>query len=138
MIDAYFEYAFGQLSYRGLRFEHEVLEEENHQGAAVMNYTDALTPYTRSIEHKHFVFGTQPKTVVTKEYSLDRQPGMEPYYPVNDAANQALYGRYAEAAETETRERGTIFLGRLAKYAYYDMDQAILAALEAAEKELGV
>ncbi|AEF86867.1 UDP-galactopyranose mutase [Treponema primitia ZAS-2] len=136
MIDAYFEYALGQLHYRSLRFEHEVLDEENHQGVGVVNYTDAQTPYTRSIEHKHFVYGTQPKTVVTKEYSLEWQPGMEPYYPVNDAANQALYGRYAEAAKAETRDRGTIFLGRLAKYAYYDMDQAILASLEAAEKEL--
>jgi UDP-galactopyranose mutase len=137
-IDAYFDHVFGLLHYRSLRFDHAVLDEENCQGVAVVNYTDSATPYTRSIEHKHFVFGKQQKTIITREYSLEWQPGMEPYYPVNDEVNQALYSTYAEAAAAETREKGTVFLGRLAKYAYYDMDRVIFAALEAAEKELGV
>jgi UDP-galactopyranose mutase len=138
MIDAYFGYKYGALEYRSLRFETEVLEEENHQGVAVMNYTDAGTEYTRVVEHKHFVPGSGrsggARTVVTREYPQAWRPGLEPYYPVNDEKNNALYRRYAEAAK---KERGVLFLGRLARYAYLDMDQAIAAALEAAEAEPG-
>ena len=133
-IDAYFDDVFGPLAYRGLRFETKKMELENYQGVAVMNYTDRETPYTRSIEHKHFVFGTQPVTYVTWEYPQEWQPGQEPYYPVNDAENQALYGRYAALA---AKEPNVIFGGRLAAYTYYDMDQVIGAALAAVKKELG-
>ena len=127
MIDAYFNYRFGQLEYRGLRFETERFEEENHQGVAVMNYTDRETSYTRSIEHKHFEFGKQPVTWVTKEYPAEWKPGEEAYYPVNDDKNQALYARYAELAK---REKNVIFGGRLAEYKYYDMDDVIKSALD--------
>lgn len=133
-IDAYFQYQFGKLEYRSLRFETEVLEEENYQGVAVVNYTDRETPYTRVIEHKHFAFGTQPKTVITREYPVTWEEGMEPYYPVNDEKNQALYQRYAQLAE---REEKVHFGGRLGGYQYYDMDKVIRAAMEAAKKELG-
>jgi UDP-galactopyranose mutase len=133
-LDAYFGYKYGGLEYRSLRFETETLDEENHQGVAVMNYTDVEPPYTRAIEHKHFAFGKQPKTVVTREYPLSWEPGREPYYPVNDRANTALYARYAKDAG---EERKVIFLGRLARYAYLDMDQAIAASLEAADREFG-
>lgn len=129
-IDAYYQYQFGKLEYRSLRFESEVLDEENHQGVAVVNYTDRETPYTRIIEHKHFEFGTQPKTVITREYPADWQEGMEAYYPVNDEKNQALYKRYAELAEGEPH---VIFGGRLAEYKYYDMDKVIASALSRAE-----
>jgi UDP-galactopyranose mutase len=134
MIDAYFGYKYGALEYRSLRFETEVLDEENHQGVAVMNYTDVEPAYTRVIEHKHFVFGKQGKTVITREYPQNREPGLEPYYPVNDEENSKLYGQYAEEA---VKEKGVLFLGRLARYAYMDMDQAVAAALEAADGELG-
>ena len=134
MIDAFFDYRYGGLEYRSLRFEHSVLDEENHQGVAVMNYTGLERPYTRIIEHKHFVFGGQPKTVVTREYPQDWRPGLEPYYPVNDEKNGSLYTRYREEARKEDK---VIFLGRLARYTYCDMDQAITAALEAARAELG-
>lgn len=127
-IDAYFQYRLGQLEYRGLRFETERLEEENHQGVAVMNYTDRETPYTRSIEHKHFEFGTQPVTYVTKEYPTDWKPGEEAYYPVNDDRNQTLYRQYAALAK---QERQVVFGGRLAEYKYYDMDDVIASALTA-------
>lgn len=100
-IDEYFDYKLGRLEYRGLRFETERLEEVNHQGVAVMNYTDRETPYTRSIEHKHFEFGTQPVTYVTKEYPADWQPGKEAYYPVNNERNQKLYCQYAALAAEE-------------------------------------
>ena len=126
-IDAYFGYALGTLAYRGLRFETERLEEENHQGVAVMNYTAREIPYTRIIEHKHFEFGTQPITYITREYPADWHPGEEAYYPVNDAENQALYARYAALAK---KEDGTIFGGRLAEYRYYDMDDVIRRALD--------
>ncbi|MBQ6830392.1 MAG: UDP-galactopyranose mutase [Clostridia bacterium] len=125
-IDAYFDYCFGELEYRTVRFETEVLDQENYQGVAVMNYTDRDTPYTRIIEHKHFEFGTQPKTVISKEYSTAWTGGMEPYYPVNDDKNQALYAQYAALAE---KERNTLFGGRLAEYKYYDMDKVIASAL---------
>lgn len=126
-IDAYFEYCFGPLEYRSLRFETERLEGENHQGVAVMNYTDRETPYTRSIEHKHFEFGKQPITYVTKEYPADWKPGDEAYYPVNDEKNQKLYAQYAELAK---KEKNVIFGGRLAEYKYYDMDDVIKRALD--------
>jgi UDP-galactopyranose mutase len=135
MLDAYFGYKYGALEYRSLRFETETLDEENRQGVAVMNYTDAEPSYTRVIEHKHFTFGKQPKTVVTKEYPQSWEPGREPYYPVNDRANTVLYSRYVRDAEEERR---VIFLGRLACYTYLDMDRAIAAALEAAGREFGV
>ena len=119
------------MEYRGLRFETERLEEENHQGVAVMNYTDHETPWTRIIEHNHFEFGTQPVTYVTKEYPTDWQPGQEAYYPVNNAKNQALYAKYAELA---AKKDNVIFGGRLAEYKYYDMDDVVGSALEFVEK----
>lgn len=132
-VDAYFDYKLGQLEYRGLRFETERLEETNHQGVAVMNYTEREVPYTRVIEHKHFEFGTQPVTYVTKEYPADWQPGEEAYYPVNNERNQKLYQQYAELA---AKEENVIFGGRLAEYKYYDMDDVIKSALECAGREL--
>jgi UDP-galactopyranose mutase len=132
MIDEYFGYSLGKLEYRSLRFESETLDEVNHQGVAVMNYTDAETPYTRIIEHKHFEFGTQPRTVVTKEYPAAWEQGMEAYYPVNDARNQALYEQYRALAQNE---KNTIFCGRLAEYKYYDMDDAIMAVLRLTRRE---
>lgn len=130
-IDSYYGYQYGKLEYRSLRFESQVLDTDNYQGVAVVNYTDRETPYTRVIEHKHFEFGTQPKTVITREYPADWEEGMEPYYPVNDEKNQDLYSRYAKLAEKEER---VIFGGRLAEYKYYDMDKVILSALERAKK----
>ena len=134
-IDAYYKYQFGKLEYRSLRFESEVLDEENHQGVAVVNYTDRETPYTRIIEHKHFEFGTQPKTVITREYPVTWQEGMEPYYPVNDEKNQALYQKYAKLAE---KEEHVIFGGRLGEYKYYDMDKVIASAKACAKEELNM
>ncbi len=131
-IDAYFAYSLGRLEYRGLRFETERLEELNHQGVAVMNYTQREIPYTRIIEHKHFEFGTQPVTYITKEYPADWHPGEEAYYPVNNDKNQQLYEKYAALA---VQESNVIFGGRLAKYKYYDMDDVIKSALICAEKE---
>lgn len=133
-IDAYFDYCYGNLSYRSVRFETEVLDTPNYQGNAVVNYTDRETPYTRIIEHKHFEFGTQPKTVISREYSQEWQPGMEPYYPVNDEKNTALYERYHALAQQEQK---VFFGGRLGQYRYYDMDAVLLAALALAEQELG-
>ena len=133
-IDAYFGYVYGKLEYRSLRFENEVLDEENHQGVAVVNYTDRETPYTRIIEHKHFEFGTQPKTVITREYPVTWQEGMEPYYPVNDEKNQALYQKYAQLAEGEKQ---VIFGGRLGEYKYDDMDKVIESAIKKAEEVFG-
>lgn len=132
-IDAYYDYQLGRLDYRGLRFETERLEEANHQGVAVMNYTDRDTPYTRIIEHKHFEFGEQSVTYVTREYPADWHEGDEPYYPVNDAKNSALYQRYAALA---AHEKTTIFGGRMAEYRYYDMDDVIKSALDRAKSEL--
>lgn len=132
-IDAYFAYQLGNLEYRGLRFETERLDEVNHQGVAVMNYTAREVPYTRVIEHKHFEFGTQPVTYVTKEYPADWHPGEEAYYPVNNERNQNLYKEYAELA---AKEEKVIFGGRLAEYKYYDMDDVIKSALESVNKEL--
>ena len=134
MLDAYFDCCCGELEYRSLRFETELLDEENHQGVAVVNYTDRETPYTRVIEHKHFEFGTQPKTVITREYPADWTAGMEPYYPVNDAKNQELFEKYRALA---AKEENVIFGGRLAEYKYYDMDKVIESAMNAAAKEFG-
>ena len=130
-IDAYFRYCFGPLAYRSVRFETEVLDTPNYQGNAVVNYTDRETPWTRIIEHKHFEFGDQPKTVISREYSAEWRPGDEPYYPVNDEKNNALYQQYKALAEKETK---TVFGGRLGEYRYYDMDAVIARALETAER----
>jgi UDP-galactopyranose mutase len=132
-IDEFYEYRFGALEWRSLHFESETLAEENHQGVAAVNYTDSETPYTRIIEHKHFVFGTQPQTVITREYPLAWEPGMDAYYPVNDAVNQERFRAYAEFA---VQERDLVFGGRLGDYRYYDMDDTIRAALERARQEL--
>ena len=133
-IDAYFGYCYGPLGYRSVRFETELLDTDNYQGNAVVNYTDGETPYTRIIEHKHFEFGTHSKTVISKEYSQEWQPGIEPYYPINDAENSALYEKYRGLSERESR---VIFGGRLGEYRYYDMDAVIASALLLAERELG-
>ena len=130
-IDAFFGYRLGKLEYRTVRFETEVLDTDNYQGVAVVNFTERQIPYTRIIEHKHFEFGTQPKTVISKEYPSEWTEGMEPYYPVNDEKNQALYRQYAALAAQEN----VIFGGRLGEYKYYDMDKVIEAAMAAFEKE---
>ncbi len=131
-IDEYFNFKFGHLQYRTVRFETETLDMPNYQGNAVVNYTSAEVPYTRIIEHKHFEFGTQPKTVISREYSTEWQPGMEPYYPVNDSANSIMAAQYAELAQSQ---RATIFGGRLAEYKYYDMDKVVASALGTVRKE---
>lgn len=132
-IDAYFGYQLGALEYRSVRFETEVLDMPNYQGNAAVNYTDRETPWTRIIEHKWFEYGTQEKTIISREYSSEWKPGDEPYYPVNDEKNSALYASYRKLAEQESR---VIFGGRLGEYKYYDMDAVILAALTMAEQEL--
>lgn len=132
-IDAYFNYVYGNLQYRSLRFETEVLDKKNYQGVAGMNFTDRETPYTRIVEHKHFEFGEQDKTVITKEYSVEWTPGMEPYYPVNDEVNSALYEKYKKLADKESK---VIFGGRLAEYKYYDMDKVIARALEVSAENM--
>ena len=135
-IDAYFDYKLGALQYRSVRFETETLDIPNYQGNAVINYTDAETPYTRIIEHKHFVFGsTEPgtKTVISREYSAEWKPGDEPYYPVNDAQNGALYEQYKALADAEGK---VLFGGRLGEYKYYDMDRVIESALARVRAEL--
>ncbi len=131
-IDEYFDYSLGALEYRSLRFESEILSMENYQGNAVINYTDGDTPYTRIIEHKHFEFGEQPKTVITREYSAEWSQGEEPYYPINNEKNNELYKAYRKLAENEP---DIIFGGRLGEYRYYDMDAVIGAALELAGRE---
>ncbi len=134
MIDEYFDYKLGELSYRSLRFETEHIEgEDNYQGNAVVNYTEREVPYTRIIEHKHFEFGKQPDTVITREYPADWKKGDEPYYPVNNDSTAALYAEYAKLAE---QEGNVIFGGRLGQYKYFDMDKVIAEALALAEKEL--
>ncbi len=131
-LDAYYNYCFGKLNYRTVRFENEVIDKPNYQGNAVVNYTDRETPFTRIIEHKHFEkFGTEvydiPKTVISKEYSCEWEDGMEPYYPVNDEVNNSLYMKYKELANNES---STLFGGRLAEYKYYDMAPIIAKVLE--------
>ena len=130
-IDRYFDYCFGPLEYRRVRFENEVLDMQNFQGVAAMNFTEAEVPYTRIIEHKHFVFGTQPKTVISREYPAEWKLGEEPYYPINNDKNQALYLKYKELADKQTK---VIFGGRLGSYKYYDMDKVIAEALACADK----
>lgn len=138
-VDAYFDYKLGELEYRSVRFETEVLDKPNFQGNAAVNYTDAQTPWTRIIEHKWFEFGKDdegndiPKTVISREYSSEWKPGDEPYYPVNDEKNGKLYEEYKKLAD---QEENVIFGGRLGEYKYYDMDAVIAAALEMCEKEL--
>lgn len=132
-IDAYFGYSLGALAYRSVRFETEVLDMPNYQGNAAVNYTDSETPWTRIIEHKWFEFGTQDKTVISREYSSEWHRGDEPYYPVNDEKNGNLYAAYKKLAE---QEQHVIFGGRLGEYKYYDMDAVILSALDRVEKEL--
>ncbi len=134
MVDEYFDYQLGELQYRSLRFEHELLEGcDNYQGNAVVNFTEREIPYTRIIEHKHFEFGTQPDTVITREYPATWQKGDEPYYPINDDRNNALFAQYKELAD---REENVLFGGRLGQYKYYDMDKVIEAALQMVESEL--
>lgn len=133
-IDTYFNYCFGELEYRSLRFETETLDCENYQGNAVVNYTQADVPYTRIIEHKHFEFGTQLKTIITKEYPMKWSKGQEAYYPVNDEKNNKLYEKYAKKAKVE---KNVIFGGRLGQYRYFDMDKTIADAMQIAECELG-
>lgn len=133
MIDRYYDYRLGVLEYRSVRFETELIETDNFQGNAVVNYTDREVPYTRIIEHKHFEFGKQPVTVISREYSSEWKRGDEPYYPVNNEKNDALYQKYKELADREER---VIFGGRLGSYKYYDMDKVIKAALEMCGREL--
>lgn len=133
MIDAFYDYCYGELGYRSLRFENETLDMQNYQGVAVVNYTEREIPYTRVIEHKHFAYGTQEKTIITKEYPADWVAGMEPYYPINDAQNTALYQKYADLAANETK---VLFGGRLAQYKYYDMDKCVEAALALCDRVL--
>lgn len=132
-IDEFFDYCFGPLEYRSLRFETETLALENFQGVAVMNYTDRETPYTRVIEHKHFNPVSSPVTIVTKEFPASWRPGDEPFYPINDAANASLYEKYKELA---SEHPNIIFGGRLGSYRYYDMDKVVAAALDLAKAEL--
>lgn len=133
-IDEFFGYRYGALGYRSVRFENEILDTDNYQGNAVVNFTDREVPYTRIIEHKHFEFGKQEKTVISREYSAEWQPGIEPYYPINDKANNALYEKYKALAATRP---DVIFGGRLGQYKYYDMDKVIAAALSAVDDEFG-
>ncbi len=133
-IDEFFGYRYGALGYRSVRFENEILDTDNYQGNAVVNYTDREVPYTRIIEHKHFEFGKQEKTVISREYSAEWQPGIAPYYPINDEANNALYEKYKTLAATRP---DVIFGGRLGQYKYYDMDKVIAAALSAVDDEFG-
>ena len=132
MIDEFYNYKFGTLEYRSLRFENEILNEENYQGNAVVNYTEYEIPYTRIIEHKHFEYATQEKTVITKEYPATWKNGDEPYYPINNDRNNEIYAKYKELAD---KEENIIFGGRLAEYKYYDMHNVICRALEYIEKE---
>ena len=139
-IDAYFDFQLGTLEYRSVRFETELLDKPNFQGNAAVNYTDRETPWTRIIEHKWFEFGKDdegndlPKTVISREYSSEWKPGDEPYYPVNDEKNSALYEQYRALADAEDK---VIFGGRLGEYKYYDMDAVIASALDLCERELG-
>lgn len=134
MIDQFYEYCYGELAYRSLRFETEYLkDEDNYQGNAVVNYTEREVPYTRIIEHKHFEFGTQKGTVITREYPKEWSRGDEPYYPVNDKHNSELYEKYAQRA---AQEKNILFGGRLGQYKYYDMDKVVRAALTMVEEQL--
>lgn len=132
-IDKFYDYQFGELEYRSLRFETEILEEENYQGNAVVNYTEYEIPYTRIIEHKHFESKIGPKTVITKEYPDNWNKEKEPYYPINDEKNNSLYQKYQELSK---KDKNVIFGGRLGQYKYYDMDKVILEALNCVKLEL--
>ena len=132
-LDSLYDFCYGRLEYRSLRFETEILNKENYQGVAVVNYTEREIPYTRVIEHKHFEYGNQEKTVITKEYPAEWTEGMEPYYPVNDERNQELYQKYRKKT---LQEKNLILGGRLAEYKYYDMDKVIESAFKLVEKEL--
>ena len=135
MIDEYFDFCLGELEYRTVKFEHELMEGvENFQGNAVVNYTEREIPYTRIIEHKHFEFGKQPDTVVSKEYPVEWKSGDEPYYPVNNDKNNELYRQYEAMA---AKEKNVLFGGRLGQYKYYDMDKVIEKALEMVAGERG-
>ena len=134
MIDEYYNYQLGTLEYRSLRFEEELLDEDNYQGNAVVNYNEYEIPYTRIIEHKHFEFGTQEKTVITREYPVTWSKGDEPYYPMNDDKNNELYAKYKELA---SKEHNVIFGGRLGMYKYFDMHHVIDEALQCVEKHFG-
>lgn len=133
MIDEFYQYQLGTLQYRTVRFETEELDCENYQGNAVVNYTEREVPYTRIIEHKHFEFGKQPNTIISREYSSEWKPGIEPYYPINDEKNNTLFTKYRQLAD---REEKVIFGGRLGNYKYYDMDKVIEAALDLTKREL--
>lgn len=135
MLDEYFDYCYGELEYRSLKFEHQLLDMENYQGNAVINYTESNIPYTRIIEHKHFEYGTQPQTVITKEYPKTWNRNEEAYYPINDEKNNSLYLKYRALA---SQKNNFIFGGRLAEYTYYDMDQVILAAINKAKEHLSL
>ena len=130
-IDQYYDYCYGELEYRSVRFETEILDKENYQGNAVVNYTEYEVPYTRIIEHKHFEFGTQPKTIISREYSVKWDKSKEPYYPINNEKNDALYKKYKQLAD---KDENVIFGGRLGQYKYYDMDKVIEQALSLVEK----
>ena len=134
MIDQYFDYKYGVLEYRSLKFEHETLDTENYQGNAVVNYNEREIPFTRIIEHKHFEFGTQSKTVITREYPAEWKQGDEPYYPVNNEKNAKIFEKYKELAD---KEPNVIFGGRLANYKYYDMHHVFEVVLEVVENEFG-
>lgn len=135
MPDQFYDYCYGELEYRSLYFEEELVDTDNYQGNAVVNYTEYEVPYTRIIEHKHFEFGTQEKTIITREYPKNWERGMEPYYPVNDDKNNGLFAKYQERMKQESQ---VIFGGRLGQYRYYNMDQVIEQALETVEMELGL
>ena len=130
-IDKFYDYCYGELEYRSVRFETEILDTDNYQGNAVVNYTEYEIPYTRIIEHKHFEFGTQPKTVISKEYSDKWDKTKEPYYPINDDKNGELYNKYKKIADEDKK---VIFGGRLGEYKYYDMDKVIEKALNCVRK----
>lgn len=132
MIDEFYDYRFGELEYRSLKFETETLDSDNYQGNAVVNYTEYEIPFTRIIEHKHFEYGTQEKTVITREYPATWQKGDEPYYPINDERNNSLFAKYKELAD---KEENVIFGGRLGQYKYYDMHQVVAEALKKVKEE---
>ena len=133
-LDSLFDFCYGKLEYRSLKFETETLNEDNHQGVAVVNYTEREIPYTRVIEHKHFENTESDKTVITREYPADWKEGMEPYYPINDEKNTELFAKYKELAD---KKENMLFGGRLAEYKYYDMDKVIASALNLTDREFG-
>ena len=135
MLDEYFNYCYGELEYRSLKFEHQLLDIDNYQGNAVVNYTEKEVPFTRIIEHKHFEFGTQPQTIITREYPIAWNRKEEAYYPINDTHNNTLYLKYRALA---SQKNNFIFGGRLAEYTYSDMDKIVRAALDKAKEHLSI